>query len=210
MNGLLKRTLTGMIVVAAVIGAVLAGRVYVLALVAVIGVSCLLELRPLCGSVWKYLLAGLYVLAGLTCLMLLYRHAGTWVTSGFFVLIWSSDIFAYVTGSLWGRHKLWPKVSPSKTWEGATGGFLFAMGFGYLWKVLFLPQIHPLGWLVFSVLTIVAGILGDLLESKIKRRAGVKDSGTFLPGHGGMLDRFDSVLLAAPVAFCVCLALNLI
>lgn len=210
MNELLKRTLTGTLIVAVIIGAVFAGRPYMLVLTAFIGTFCLLEMRALSGGVaWKYLLGSLYVTVGLLCLLLFYLCLGRFAAMGFFVLIWASDIFAYLIGSAIGKHKLCPIISPSKTWEGAIGGFVVAMGLGCLWKFWFLPEIAWTSWLLLSAGTIVAGVLGDLQESKMKRKAGVKDSGKFLPGHGGMLDRFDSVLLAAPVAFLISLILNL-
>ncbi|MDE5575315.1 MAG: phosphatidate cytidylyltransferase [Bacteroidales bacterium] len=227
MNELGKRTLTGMLIVAAIVGAALAGKAWFAVLTGLIWAGCCLETVRLfsirselssampdvtSGTVACYLLrvfSGiLYVTLGMVCLYLLYVCLGCYGLLGFFVLIWSSDIFAYLTGSLLGRHKLCPKISPSKTWEGAMGGFLFAVGLAYVWKIWLLPDTGILFWLVFSVLTIVAGMGGDLLESAVKRKAGVKDSGRFLPGHGGVLDRFDSVLLAAPVALATWFILN--
>lgn len=209
MNELLKRTLTGVVIVAAVVGAALAGEAFVLALLVLVWVSCCLEVVRLSSSVQGKIWGFLYVTAGISCVGLLYRCIGIYGFLGFFVLIWSSDIFAYVTGSLLGKHKLCPKISPSKTWEGAVGGFLFAMALAYVWKIWFLPCVGNMKWLVFSVSAVIAGMAGDLLESTVKRKAGVKDSGAFLPGHGGMLDRFDSVLLAAPVSLFVWFILNL-
>lgn len=125
---------------------------------------------------------------------------GPHVLMGFFVLIWTGDVFAYLTGSLFGHHKLCERLSPSKTWEGAAGGFVFALLAAFLWGKYVLFDM-PLGiWMCMSGLIVLCGMLGDLVESKIKREAGVKDSGKILPGHGGILDRFDSVLIAAPVA----------
>jgi phosphatidate cytidylyltransferase len=113
------------------------------------------------------------------------------------VFLWTYDTMAYVTGRLAGRHVIWKKVSPGKTWEGAAGGVLFTVGLAYL---LF-RQVGELGlaeWVVFGIIVAVAGTLGDFLESRMKRGAGLKDSGRILPGHGGVLDRFDSLLVSAP------------
>lgn len=120
------------------------------------------------------------------------------VLMGFFLVIWAGDVFAYLVGSVMGRHKLYPKLSPSKTWEGAIGGIFFAALAGTLWGRFFLKEVDTLFWFLVSITASVVAIFGDLLESKIKRDAGVKDSGTLLPGHGGILDRYDSVFLAAP------------
>jgi phosphatidate cytidylyltransferase len=119
---------------------------------------------------------------------------------GIFILIWVSDSFAYITGRLFGRHKLFPRVSPKKTVEGALGGFAFALLIAYL-MAKYEPLIAPTQWVALAAVIVVAGSLGDLVESKLKRAAGVKDSGAILPGHGGMLDRLDSLVFAAPFAY---------
>lgn len=115
-----------------------------------------------------------------------------------FVLIWVTDSGAYYTGRSLGRTKFAPETSPNKTWEGTLGGLSFAVLTAVLFKLFWLPY---LSWADVVVLAIIGGFwaqLGDLLESSLKRSAGVKDSGSFLPGHGGMLDRFDSLIMAAP------------
>ena len=128
------------------------------------------------------------------------RVAGMELFLGLFILLWSSDTFAYVWGRLLGRNKLLPKVSPGKTIEGFLGGLLSTAGIAYVlsmyWEALNLTH-----WLVSAVLISVFGVVGDLIESALKRQRGVKDSGNLMPGHGGMLDRFDGLLLAAPVYF---------
>lgn len=130
-----------------------------------------------------------------------YQGGNPNILMGFFVMIWAADVFAYVVGSLLGKHKLCERLSPSKTWEGAIGGFVLALIGGLLWFLFVLDGAMSLhSWMGMSALVVLCGMIGDLLESKLKREAGVKDSGTILPGHGGILDRFDSVLLAAPVA----------
>ncbi len=118
-----------------------------------------------------------------------------------FLLIWATDIMAYFVGRGLGRHPLAPTISPKKTWEGAIGGALGAMGVAVVLKITLLPF---LGWPHLVVLALICGVisqLGDLAESRIKRAVSVKDSGTLLPGHGGVLDRFDAMILAAPVMY---------
>ena len=117
------------------------------------------------------------------------------------VLVWASDIFAFFTGSFWGNHSLAPTISPGKTWEGFLGG----IGGAVLAAVtLSLTGTVPLGIVHLMVLAMVctlSGAVGDLAESRFKRVAGVKDSGIILPGHGGVLDRFDGIIVAAPLAY---------
>jgi phosphatidate cytidylyltransferase len=114
----------------------------------------------------------------------------------FFVIQWSNDTGAYVTGKAFGKHKLFERISPNKTWEGAIGGGVFALLAGFIFA--YTTDSNILHWLVISLLIVVFGTLGDLTESQIKRSVGVKDSGNILPGHGGILDRFDGVLFSAP------------
>lgn len=118
------------------------------------------------------------------------------------VLIWINDTGAYLIGSRLGKHKMTPHLSPNKTWEGFFGGMLITMFAG--WIIYKITGIFtPVDWLIISLTTVVFGLLGDLLESRLKREFKVKDSGSLLPGHGGILDRFDSLLLAAPAVFVV-------
>ena len=119
---------------------------------------------------------------------------------GIFILIWVNDSFAYIVGRALGRTKLFSRVSPKKTVEGALGGVFFALGTAYL-MAKYEPIISPFQWVAIATVIVVAGSLGDLVESKLKRAAGVKDSGAILPGHGGMLDRLDSLIFAAPFAY---------
>jgi phosphatidate cytidylyltransferase len=116
---------------------------------------------------------------------------------GFFIILWTSDSLAYVCGRLFGRHKLFERISPKKTWEGFIGGFLFTLLAGWIVGYFFtdMGQLH---WIVIAGIISVTGTLGDLTESMFKRSIRVKDSGTILPGHGGILDRFDAALLASP------------
>jgi phosphatidate cytidylyltransferase len=120
-----------------------------------------------------------------------------WIVFGYFILMWANDVFAYLSGTTFGKHKLMPRVSPKKTWEGLIGGALASIGAAYLVS-LFAVEINYFHWIIVSIIIVTFGSLGDLTESLLKRQVGVKDSGSLLPGHGGILDRFDGVLLSAP------------
>ena len=115
-----------------------------------------------------------------------------------FVLIWATDSGAYYTGKTIGKHKFAPETSPNKTWEGTIGGLAMAILTATLFKLFW---ISPMGWMDVAILALIGGFwgqYGDLLESSFKRSAGVKDSASLLPGHGGILDRFDSLIFSAP------------
>jgi phosphatidate cytidylyltransferase len=112
-----------------------------------------------------------------------------------------TDTGAYYTGRTIGRHKLAPRVSPGKTIEGAIGGFVMAVVAGLLCKLVFFPEIPAAHALALGAVLGTIGQVGDLAESLLKRGSNVKDSGTLLPGHGGMLDRVDSILFCAPVLY---------
>lgn len=119
---------------------------------------------------------------------------------GIFILIWVNDSFAYLVGKSIGRTKLYPSVSPKKTVEGTLGGFVFTMAAAYI-MARYEPIVEPTQWLILAAVIVLMGGIGDLIESKLKREADVKDSGAILPGHGGMLDRLDSLIFAAPFAY---------
>lgn len=123
-----------------------------------------------------------------------------WILVGLFLIIWIYDSMAYVFGSLLGKHKIAPEISPKKSWEGFIGGSVFAIIMGIVNAVLF-QEISMINWIVIAIIAVVFGTLGDFFESKFKRELNIKDSGNLLPGHGGLLDRFDSLLFAAPVVF---------
>jgi len=116
-----------------------------------------------------------------------------------FVLIWSSDTFAYFTGKYFGKHKMAPKISPKKTWEGFAGGVLLTLVAGFFVEQSF-PDLRG-NWIVVGFLVSVFAPLGDLVESQLKRTFGVKDSGNIIPGHGGILDRLDSFIICVPVVY---------
>ncbi len=116
-----------------------------------------------------------------------------------FVLIWSSDSFAYFTGKFLGKHKMAPKISPKKTWEGFAGGVFFTIILGYFIE-LYYPDLRG-NYIIVGLLVSVFGPFGDLVESQLKRTFGVKDSGNVIPGHGGILDRLDSFIICVPVVY---------
>lgn len=129
---------------------------------------------------------------------------GMWFLYLLLVIQWFTDSGAYLLGSAFGRHKLMPKVSPKKSVEGAVGGIIVAV-IGALLLNLFIDLL-PFGFMIFiAVLVSIGGQIGDLCESAVKRWAGVKDSGKLIPGHGGVLDRFDSMLFAAPLLYLIVL-----
>ena len=138
-----------------------------------------------------------------------------WVLLMFaFLLIWVNDIFAYLTGVSIGRHKLFPRISPKKTIEGSIGGTIFTMLFAYVLNrfvlnVFFFDNYMSDMQVLFLALGVVVfGTLGDLTESMMKRHAGVKDSGNIIPGHGGILDRFDATFMAMPFVFLYLTLIN--
>jgi phosphatidate cytidylyltransferase len=119
---------------------------------------------------------------------------------GLIFLIWANDTFAYIGGSLIGKNKMIERVSPGKTWEGTIIGVLCCIGVGFILNLAGLYE-NMMIWPCIALLVAVFGTIGDLIESLLKRQAGVKDSGRLMPGHGGALDRFDSLIIAAPVVF---------
>ena len=126
---------------------------------------------------------------------------------GLFILIWTNDTFAYLVGKSIGKHKLFERISPKKTIEGFIGGTFFASFAGFLISKFYIqpnPEFSDksiLIWMIIALIVSIFGTIGDLIESKFKRIAGVKDSGAIMPGHGGVLDRLDSVIFVAPVIF---------
>lgn len=116
-----------------------------------------------------------------------------------FILIWSSDTFAYLVGKFFGKHKMAPKISPKKTWEGYAGGVVLTLVLSYFVEQ-YQPQLRG-NWMVVGFLIAAFAPLGDLVESQLKRTFGVKDSGNIIPGHGGVLDRLDSFLICVPVVY---------
>jgi phosphatidate cytidylyltransferase len=126
---------------------------------------------------------------------------GEWLLFFLLLVTWAADAGAYYAGTLYGRRALAPRISPKKTVEGLAGGLFAALLIAFVARWGFLPDLSNLDCLVLAVLLTLAGLWGDLVESAIKRSVGVKDSGGLLPGHGGMLDRLDSLLFTAPAFY---------
>lgn len=148
------------------------------------------------------LFSPLYI--GLTLSTLVLTRAlpsGEWLIVFIALVTWASDIGAYYAGTLWGRHLIAPSISPKKSIEGLAGGLVLAMAVALLGQVWLAPQLTMLHALMLGFLMTGTGLVGDLCESAMKRAVGVKDSGAILPGHGGMLDRMDSLLFTAPTFY---------
>jgi len=150
------------------------------------------------------LLVPFYVALPFSCIHFIVFATGSYsfeILLGFFLLVWANDTGAYLVGVTMGKHKLFPRISPKKSWEGAIGGFvltlLVAWALNYACPALSLAHCIAIGAIIS-----VMGTFGDLVESLLKRSAKIKDSGKILPGHGGILDRFDAVLFAAPMVCC--------
>lgn len=129
---------------------------------------------------------------------IIYHHG---IVMGFIFLVWASDTGAYFAGSRFGRHRLFERISPKKSWEGFFGGMATAALAAFILSKFF-QELSLSEWLITSVIVVTFGTLGDLVESMLKRSLGVKDSGSILPGHGGILDRFDAFFIAVPMVFC--------
>lgn len=144
-----------------------------------------------------YLVVPFMSFTGLGFLSGHYRYE---VPLGFLLLLWSNDTGAYLAGRSFGKRKLFERISPNKTWEGFIGGLLLAVGVA-LNLEQYLGSMSKSEWACVALIISIVGTLGDLVESMLKRSLDVKDSGNILPGHGGLLDRFDGLLLSAPVVF---------
>ncbi|HKO87387.1 MAG TPA: phosphatidate cytidylyltransferase [Burkholderiales bacterium] len=174
-----------------------------------IGAPLWLRIRPQSFPLWVLLPMGALILVATYCAMLQLRNVGPGVFLMFMAVVWVADVAAYFSGRRFGGRKLAPNVSPGKTWAGAYGAFAATALYALVW-ILFLPGLVPptltekpggaLWMFPLIALLTLAAIIGDLFESALKRRAGLKDSGGMLPGHGGMLDRIDALLPVLPLA----------
>ncbi|GAA4277649.1 phosphatidate cytidylyltransferase [Aquimarina mytili] len=151
----------------------------------------------------KYRTSIFYLITCIIFITLVPNYTGEYqplIIAGAFLITWTNDSFAYLVGKNFGKHKLLERISPKKTIEGFVGGFIFSILAGYL-IAIFSHTLSITIWLIISIIMSIFGTLGDLIQSKFKRQAGVKDSGTIMPGHGGIYDRLDSVLFASPFLY---------
>ncbi|MEP6841930.1 MAG: phosphatidate cytidylyltransferase [Pseudolysinimonas sp.] len=183
------------------------GAVIVVSLYRLIELAFRRSHRTGARAIWLDLGAGAFIQVYVTFmagfyLVLTGSNGGEWWTLASIVTVVATDVGAYATGLLFGRHKLAPNISPGKTWEGFAGSIVFAIVAGILFALLMLHQPWWVG-LVMGLLLALVGTAGDLTESLIKRDIGIKDISTWLPGHGGFLDRLDSILPSAAVAYVI-------
>ena len=161
-------------------------------------------------KLWKYLYLIGYILLPFIFIVKISFGINDYnpkIIIGLFILIWTNDTFAYLVGKSIGKNKLYERISPKKTIEGFLGGVVFAVFAGYLISKLYIKPNHNFSdksiliWTMIALIVGVFGTIGDLIESKFKRIAEVKDSGKIMPGHGGILDRLDSVIFVAPIVY---------
>jgi len=172
--------------------------------VSIIGIRFLIKLykkedKPFTQVAFTFL-GIIYVSVPFSLLSVIAFHSSEYrfqIVIGMLFILWASDTGAYFSGILFGKKKLFERISPKKTWEGSIGGALLALVFAYGFSVYF-KDLSLAQWFVAASLIVIAGIYGDLVESLFKRSIAIKDSGKSIPGHGGFLDRFDGLLLASP------------
>lgn len=158
------------------------------------------------------LMSQLYIGIPLACMTFMGKYVGLHLILAVFLMIWINDTGAFVVGSLFGKKRLFERISPKKSWEGFFGGlgfnliagWLFAIGGGFFWEV----KWNVITWLIFAAVITAFSTWGDLVESLMKRSLNIKDSGHIMPGHGGILDRIDSLLLVMPAVFIFLIIYN--
>lgn len=151
----------------------------------------------------RFIITTFYLSSGFVFLILIGNFNQTFtplLLLGAFILVWINDTFAFLVGKNFGKQKLFPRVSPKKTVEGFLGGLFFSCIASYF-IATHTETLNFTNWLILAIIVSVFGTLGDLIESKFKRQADVKDSGIIMPGHGGLLDRLDSIIFASPFIF---------
>ena len=219
MNSLAKRSISGAVFVAVMLLGLLTNKYAFGALTLFMTVGMAVELIRVSGwKNWPIILCGvLYILSSMAAMNALGFIGGDFsglLLLSIFIIIWGSDVGAYCIGSSLGQkngsRKLAPKISPNKSWAGYWGGLVFAVIAAVLLNVTGLMRNPVHHCIILAILIHVFGVFGDLLESVWKRHFGVKDSGSIIPGHGGLLDRFDSTMLAVPVSLAYLLVFNLI
>lgn len=163
----------------------------------------------------KYIILIFYLTSSMVFLTLIPTYTGIFnpqLIVGVFVLIWINDTFAYITGKNFGKNKLYERISPNKTVEGFIGGLVFSClasyALYYLTRDPDYPNHNVLFWLGLAIILSIFGTLGDLIQSKFKRQAGVKDSGKLMPGHGGLFDRLDSIIFSSPFVYAYLLIVH--
>lgn len=158
----------------------------------------------------KYIILIFYLISSIVFLTLIPTYNGIFnpvLIVGVFVLIWTNDTFAYIVGKNFGRTKLYEKISPNKTIEGFLGGLIFSCVGGYfIFRYSLYRDVQF--WIGMAVILTIFGTLGDLIQSKFKRQAGVKDSGKLMPGHGGLYDRLDSIIFSSPFIYAYLLIVD--
>lgn len=158
----------------------------------------------------KYIYLFFYIIGGFVFTILLPSSQGeytSYLVASVFALIWINDTFAFIVGKSIGKHKLLERISPKKTVEGFIGGLVFScIASVFIYKITDLLNIQL--WITVAIVTSVFGTLGDLIQSQLKRQAGVKDSGQLMPGHGGIYDRLDSIIFASPFIYLFLIVLN--
>lgn len=206
-RNLFVRTASGIVYVALMVAAVFTpwGAVPLALFFITVG---LYEFYKLCKNPKLYPVGPIWIAIPLCILFFLWIPKQPVLVLAFLILIWMSDTAAYVFGSLFGKHKLAPNISPGKTWEGFLCSCVFTVGLAV--GLSYIPYFQQSGlqmwqWIVLSLIIQVFGLMGDLIESLFKRKAGVKDSGNIIPGHGGVLDRVDSILFATIPVYLFCL-----
>lgn len=225
MKNLIIRTLSALVIAIAMLEATASENAWYYVLWGVVGVGGIIELtsllrkHPVKNKLWWAMGGTAYILLA-TALVMLMRDSWSMVIV-LITTVWANDVGAYLVGMSIGRHKMAPKISPKKSWEGFGGGLIFGVATALAWWWLYFEPQQALEvgnaapsstivWAVLGLLVALSAVGGDLLESKFKRVIDVKDSGKLIPGHGGILDRFDALYLAIPVFYIYCTALNLI
>ena len=177
-------------------------------LILLVPLMCICELyrksaTPI-ANIASSLMGALYVALPMSLLLVIPMLLGNgvwnpWIVLFYVFIIWANDVFAYLFGITLGRHRLFERISPKKSWEGFFGGLAGAVAMGYVAALIL--EASTVAWMGLALVAALSGVFGDLVESLMKRSVDVKDSGNIIPGHGGWLDRFDALILSAPFVF---------